>query len=115
MEARAECERCGAPVAVREAWILVQSGARSMLCASCAADVGPALTGPWSTATELNPPPEKGAEDAPPASPSPTVGDELHELEESPGRHPVLWFVQSMLVLALALAPFVFFFWLTTR
>jgi hypothetical protein len=30
-------------------------------------------------------------------------------------RHPIVWFLGSLLLLVLALAPFVLFYWLATR
>jgi hypothetical protein len=110
----AACDRCGRPLAAHQAWTLVQGESRSILCEGCALDVGPALAS-WSPGSELVPPPEPPPAEpesrhSPPAAPA----DDDDESAWS-GRHPIAWFLGTLVLLALAFAPFVFFYWLASR
>ena len=104
------CDRCGTRLSKDEAWTVVQNDVRSMLCSACALEVGPDLAGEWSAGTELIPPPQIARE--PRGGQSREVAAAQDDLSR---RHPVLWFLGSILGLVLALAPFVFFYWLATR
>lgn len=101
------CDRCGRPLALHQAWILIQDDETSTLCEPCALDVGPALT--TSPGTRLVPP---GPPPAPPPAEPSRDGDGDGGLAN---RHPIVWILGSLCVLALAITPFVFFYWLTTR
>jgi hypothetical protein len=108
----AVCDRCGRSLSVHEAWTLVQGDARSTLCEDCALDVGPALE-QWSPGSEVIPPPPRPPQERRDPIPMPIAA-----AEQDGGwgnRHPLIWLVGSLLLLVLALTPFVFFYWLATR
>jgi predicted Fe-S protein YdhL (DUF1289 family) len=111
-EQGAVCDRCGRSLATHEAWTLVQDGARSALCEACALDVGPALE-QWSPGSEVIPPPPRPPKEARDAMPKPIAAADRDGGWGN--RHPIIWLLGSLLLLVLALAPFVFFYWLASR
>jgi hypothetical protein len=116
-EQGAACERCGRSLAAHDAWTLVQGDARSALCEACALDVGPALE-QWSPGSKVNPPPPRRPEKAADTMPTPSPSAAVAAVDRDGGwgnRHPIFWLLGSLLLLVLALAPFVFFYWLATR
>jgi hypothetical protein len=111
----AACDRCGRPLAAHEAWTLVQGESRSTLCEACALDVGPALAS-WSPGSELVPPPEPPPAEAEVPQSALAAPDDEDDDEGAWSRgHPIAWFLGSLVLLVLAFAPFVFFYWLASR